>query len=384
MFDLEFFAFLRKPERIHVDRMKNYYRVVMSLDDKFYHGEDIDITKAVQKCARLIYEAFKKFKHRAIPTFKKAATAILDETSKMSIAVAKDKKTLMKFRPYIENEPIILVDLEGDQLGPRGEITFIQINTFKNERCYLIDILEIGNDELKNEDGWLRKMFQNETQVKVMWGGLQDAANLWYSFKIKVECMLDLQVVEQYYRKKLEEHAFYPYYLKCPDQRQPISLETAYKAFDPEGGSLLQYKANQAQHKEDYHVWAKRPLAPELLTYAAFDVASLRPILRLFMDKLEVFKWGIFESAITKSRLTYEPKVKTCFTCLRTRPLDDFSGTKQKKSISHCKSCDRTGYRETYDHVEMDQSDVEKKEQIGRGLDAFDRKGVNLSECYDS
>ena len=143
----------------------------MSLDGKFYHGEDTDITKAVQKCAQLIYEAFKKFKHRgktflhakftvtsylAIPTFKKAATGLLEETSRMEIAVAKDKRMLMKFRPYIENEPLILVDLEGDQLGPRGEITFIQINTFKNERCYLIDILEIGNDELKNEDGWLR------------------------------------------------------------------------------------------------------------------------------------------------------------------------------------------------------------------------------------
>ena len=64
MFDLEFFAFLRKPERIHVDKMKHYYRVVMSLDDKFYHGEDIQITQAVQKCAKLVYEAFKKFKHR--------------------------------------------------------------------------------------------------------------------------------------------------------------------------------------------------------------------------------------------------------------------------------------------------------------------------------
>ena len=26
-----------------------------------------------------------------------------------------------------------------------------------------------------------------------MWGGLQDAANLWPSYNIKVECMLDLQ-----------------------------------------------------------------------------------------------------------------------------------------------------------------------------------------------
>ena len=34
MFDLEFFAFLRKPERIHVDRMKNYYRVGTSLENQ--------------------------------------------------------------------------------------------------------------------------------------------------------------------------------------------------------------------------------------------------------------------------------------------------------------------------------------------------------------
>ena len=32
--------------------------------NKFYHGEDVQITKAVQKCAKLVYEAFKKFKHR--------------------------------------------------------------------------------------------------------------------------------------------------------------------------------------------------------------------------------------------------------------------------------------------------------------------------------
>ena len=47
-------------------------------------------------------------------------------------------------------------------------------------------------------------------------------------------------MVEQYYREKLKEHAFYPYYLKCTDPKQPISLETAYKAFDSNGSTLLQ------------------------------------------------------------------------------------------------------------------------------------------------
>jgi len=382
MFDLEFFAFLRKPERIHVDKMKHYYRVVMSLDDKFYHGEDIQITQAVQKCAKLVYEAFKKFKHRVIPSFKSAATCELNETDMMQIGYIKTKRALEKVRPLIEHEPLILVDLEGDQLGPRGTITLIQINTYRTAQCFLIDILEIGDEELKRPDGWIRKIFENQTQTKVMWGGLQDAANLFHSYQIKVECMLDLQVVEQYYREKLKEHAFYPYYLKCTDPKQPISLETAYKAFDSNGSTLLQFKANQAQHKTDYHVWAHRPLDPKLLNYAAFDVASLRPVLQLFLDKLELFKWGMFESAITKSRLTYEPKVKTCFTCLRTRKIDDFSNN-QRKSVSHCKACDYTGYREADEFYECELTNEEKKEPIGKGLDTFDRHRVHLSECYD-
>ena len=64
IFDLEFFAFLRKPERIHVDKLKHHYRVVMSLDDKFYTGEDKDLPKAINAAAKLIYEPFLNFKHR--------------------------------------------------------------------------------------------------------------------------------------------------------------------------------------------------------------------------------------------------------------------------------------------------------------------------------
>ena len=52
----------------------------------------------------------------------------------MKIAEAQDKATLKKFRPYIENAKVILVDLEGDQLGPNGTITYIQINTFDTTR----------------------------------------------------------------------------------------------------------------------------------------------------------------------------------------------------------------------------------------------------------
>ena len=96
----------------------------------------------------------------------------------------------------------------------------------------------------------------------------------------------------------------------------PINLELAYKAFTEEA-PLSHLKKGQAQHKTDYHVWAQRPIAEELLEYAAFDVASLRPISTVFFKGLEMWKWGSFEAATCRSRLTHEPRVRTCFTCLR-------------------------------------------------------------------
>ena len=129
-------------------------------------------------------------------------------------------------------------------------------------------------------------------------------------------------MVELHYREKLKEFAFIPYQDKFqPGTKVPISLEMVYKAFTEET-PLLSYKENKAQHKTNYHVWntrnalyklwylcynlnnlyiyninyifnitKDRPLPPDLLTYAAFDVASLREILQLFLNKLKLYHW---------------------------------------------------------------------------------------------
>ena len=92
----------------------------------------------------------------AIPHLEAVANKELRDKDMMKIAEAQNKATLKKFRPYIENAKVILVDLEGDQLGPNGTITYIQINTFDTAMCFLIDIKLIGDDELRKPDGWLR------------------------------------------------------------------------------------------------------------------------------------------------------------------------------------------------------------------------------------
>jgi len=89
MYDIEFFGFLRKPERIHVDKLKSSYRVAMHLGktgfnrqtlytitdnyilyvfiflklklssaEKTFIGEDENITRAVHKAAKHLYPTF--------------------------------------------------------------------------------------------------------------------------------------------------------------------------------------------------------------------------------------------------------------------------------------------------------------------------------------
>ena len=98
-------------------------------------------------------------------------------------------------------------------------------------------------------------------------------------------------VVEVHYREALKESAYIDYHQKNPTgSKIPLSLENVYKYFvdDP---TLIQYKADQAQHKTNYHVWADRPISPTLKNYAAFDVASMRPVLQVFTKACKLYQW---------------------------------------------------------------------------------------------
>lgn len=97
--------------------------------------------------------------------------------------------------------------------------------------------------------------------------------------------------MEVHYREALKESAYIDYHQKNPTgSKIPLSLENVYKYFvdDP---TLIQYKADQAQHKTNYHVWADRPISPTLKNYAAFDVASMRPVLQVFTKACKLFQW---------------------------------------------------------------------------------------------
>ena len=104
-----------------------------------------------------------------IPGFHSLFTREVAKVGEIGMFVADNAANLRKCRIYIEQADVLLVDLEGDQLGPKGEITLVQINTYQNEICFLIDIKLLGDQILRKKDGWLRQALESSTKVFSNW-----------------------------------------------------------------------------------------------------------------------------------------------------------------------------------------------------------------------
>lgn len=367
MFSREFVEFCRKPGRMSHDQMTSTHRIWMYLDDRYFVGEDIQKAAAVKQCMMNIYPSWLKIKDRPIDKLKKFFEREPTEPDAMKMALVNTQEALRKSKKYIELADVLLIDLEGDQLGPNGVITLIQINTYENSNCFLIDIKECGDHELRHETGWLRSMFEDGSKVKILWGGQSDAANLYASFGIEIDSFLDLQIVEFHNRPILSK--FSNGMIEPDDRRNVLALEKAYKFFTE--APLLKYKADQGKHKTDYHVWAHRPIPRNLLEYASFDVASLRPIAHIFFNQLQLWNWGTLEGALSRSRLISWPKARTCFTCLVTQTVNNFSKS-QQKSLSSCRFCINQDYIDEYpterivEWPENDQNRIPSITQLDR------------------
>ena len=86
----------------------------------------------------------------------------LHNPHQMDIIYIDTEEELEKHRPEMERAKILMVDLEGADLGPKGTVTMIQMNNFITDRCWLIDVHpnKLGKKHLL-PNGWVRLVRQN-------------------------------------------------------------------------------------------------------------------------------------------------------------------------------------------------------------------------------
>lgn len=164
----------------------------------------------------------------------------------------------------------VAFDAEGIDLSRDGRLCLLQLSD--GATTWLVDVVVLGRDAF--EDGGLKAVLESESILKVGYDGRADSDALCGQFDVRMANLYDVQIAsckrqdrEQGRRDRFVHglgKATAAFLTTNPRRARELEAikQTGLKAFAPEKGG-------------SYEVWAARPLAEALITYATADVALL-------------------------------------------------------------------------------------------------------------
>jgi exonuclease 3'-5' domain-containing protein 1 len=170
----------------------------------------------------------------------------------------------------LEDEAQVAVDCEGRDLCRNGTLDLLQLSN--GSSTWLVDVATLGDAAF--EAGRLRELLESETVLKVVFDGRADADALYHLYQTRLCNAYDLQVASCRRQDHIQGRrdrflhglgrAMGVYLQRDPKRARRLTLvkEAGLKLFAPEKGGR-------------YEVWAERPLAEALVTYATADVDLL-------------------------------------------------------------------------------------------------------------
>jgi exonuclease 3'-5' domain-containing protein 1 len=206
----------------------------------------------------------------------------------------------------IRSHKLIGVHCEGDEsLSRDGTMTILALKT--SDQSYLFDVMKLGQSVF--EKG-LKDILEDEDIVKLMFDSREDSDALWHLFNVKVNNVLDLQLMQILYErdhpdekpertKQIERNIEMYAMTSLPDRlastltriRGLVSCIEWYLLCLPQ--LLMKKNAKTNIVKADTKIWSKRPLGVGMRSYAAVEVQAMFPL-------YEKLKSGLDEAAIKK------------------------------------------------------------------------------------
>ncbi|XP_063447945.1 piRNA biogenesis protein EXD1-like [Mytilus trossulus] len=185
-----------------------------------------------------------------------------NETSTYKYVDTKDKfiEVMKELQEKIRNKQMIAVDCEGVNLSRFGSVTLINIGT--RDLVYLIDILKIGDSVF--DDG-LRSILEDSGIEKLMFDCREDADALLHIHKVKLNGVLDVQILEVNNRI----HVYRNGYTKIRSLKHCLE---EYVKDDTLLNAKLQGRSSMSVSS---NIWKERPLDENMLKYASVDILGL-------------------------------------------------------------------------------------------------------------
>ncbi|XP_071787208.1 piRNA biogenesis protein EXD1-like isoform X1 [Asterias amurensis] len=260
-----------------------------------------------------------------------------------------------------DTSPFLAVDLEGESLSRKGELSIVSIAT--DDDIYLFDIKKLGRDVF---DKGLKSILEDSSRDKIMFDCRQDSDCLWHQFGVRLANVLDLQLMEIIHS---EEHPDPDY----PDRYEiPLLGSFLYclKRYVKDETLIAKKEAGKYMMSAD-GVWLARPLKDVLLQYAACDVRGFfqlfrqlkdgldgqgmqrlriaskvyldfqRARLRRHFDEFETNEYLPMYVIPAKGSLVFPHRNKECVGCLRDFQRSDFSNNQLRLRTQKCVVCKR-------------------------------------------
>jgi len=154
-------------------------------------------------------------------------------------------------------------DGEGVNLGPKGQMTLLQISTMAGQ----IIIFDVQTTPALMTQGGLKKLLESEQVIKVVHDCRNDSAALFFQYDIHLRAVFDTQAA----------HAV----LELQDTGKPVykvknvSLNALCELYNAPVNPMKEQVKNI--YRRDQKFWARRPLTRDMISYAAADVLALVP-----------------------------------------------------------------------------------------------------------
>jgi len=171
----------------------------------------------------------------------------------------------------------IAVDCEGVTLSRTGALTLIQIATETN--IYLFDVLKMGattfdGDQSDHGKRGLKPILEDSNRRKLMFDCRVDSDALFHQFGVSLRGVLDLQLLavaaERQQGKQID---FLPGFARCTRQWLGAKTVRLVSSLKEEIRALY-----TDERDGESALWGKRPMAIDLIRYAAVDVGLQLPL----------------------------------------------------------------------------------------------------------
>ena len=168
-----------------------------------------------------------------------------EETEEAELQVVRDWRS-----------PAVALDCEGVRLGRFGRVCLLQLQD-SDGRVLLCDALRAGVVEA------LAPLLESRRIVKVIHDCREDSAALFHQHGIQLRTVFDTQVAHATLERRAGREAY---------QASAAELLKDYLGIEPEQTEL------KSRMLQDPELWARRPMAKDLVRYALHSVSHLLPL----------------------------------------------------------------------------------------------------------